>query len=100
MRQGKPGRKINMIDSTLTPKIYQDDPDIGQRRDNGWKTLYGYLNESKRLARCILRNGKITPYEATISFQADITPEDHIPLWKAIARTLRSKRVEGLWVRE
>lgn len=88
-----------MLDSIKETTFLQHEPELGQKNATRWKTYYGFLNEAKQLAQCLLRN-RILHHEATISFDKDMSEGEHQEMWRVTCRNLTRAGLSYVWVRE
>lgn len=97
-----------MYGSVRAARIYQRKPLLSkpsQFKAKGWtETVEGYRHEANKLTRCILRNRRLmrTPYtwHVVINIETVHSPKQIADLWTKAVRTLRSKGIVALWIRE
>ena len=98
-----------MVNSTRTPKLYQERPEKRSRQtfftEHGWHTTDGFLYEADAFARCVnwaKHHYFTTPftYFASVDFTQDIDPKDMKVLWAKVCRHLKNKGVVAVWAVE
>lgn len=102
-----------IYDSSITVDFQERNPERGIKRNpftghneaKGWKSIEGAKYEATKIAYCLEHNARETgrqhySHEATISFDADLTENDHSRIWGQICRCLRANKIIAYWHRE
>jgi hypothetical protein len=100
--------KFQNYGSAADNKIYQSRPLYSQPsrfKPKGWtSTTLGYLNESKKLTMCLLRNRSVMdrPYTwaVHVNLNVELPTKAVTSTWLSACRKLRRRGIVCLWVRE
>jgi len=84
-----------------TPQLIQPQPQEGNQRQRGWKTINGWDYEAKKLATCLIRNSKHAPYRwhITVNIKTVLTIAEHKAFWKRATKIFR-QHFSGFYIRE